>query len=101
MEISSFFTNLLNKTGKYSTVIAIFAVSLQYWNVLHLENINPFLINFLYLYIIASGIFATPFIYFEKRPKILQMKTCPQCNTTLEMSVNYNCPKCGKLVYEK
>jgi hypothetical protein len=102
MEKPPSFLQLLEKSGKYSLVIVIFALAFQYWGVIQLEKIPiPHLVDILYVYLILSGSSATPFIYLERKKKVVPGKFCPACGSPLEMYPTYKCPKCGKLEYKK
>jgi len=96
------FLQLLSKSGTYSFVIVIFALALQYWGVIPLEQIPiPHLIDILYGYLMVNGMAATPFIYLERKSRVAPGKFCPNCNSQLEASVNYKCPNCGEIKFEK
>ena len=101
MNISDFGKKLVNITGKFSCFGAILLVAFQYWKVINLEGINPLVVPGLYVFIIANGIAATPYIYLEKKAKVSKSKICPDCNTPLEKITKYRCPNCGVLKFEK
>ena len=101
MNISNLAKKLVNLTGKFSCLGAILLVAFQYWKVINLEGINPLVVPGLYVYIIANGIAATPYIYLEKKAKVSKSKICPDCNASLEKMTKYRCPNCGVLKFEK
>ena len=101
MSISNFGKTLANKVGKYAYIGAAIGVAIQYWGFVNLENIHPMVPTGLYIYVICSGIAATPYIYFEKKAKVVLSKLCPYCDTPLEKLPKYKCSKCGVLEPKK
>jgi|LGVF01.2.fsa_nt_gb hypothetical protein len=96
------FVQLVTKSGKYSFVAVIFALAFQYWGVVQLQNIPvPKLVDILYIYLLLNGLAATPFIYLERKNQVVPGKFCPDCDTPLEASIKYKCPKCGIIKFEK
>lgn len=95
MNISNLAQILVNRIGKYAYVLAAIGVAFQYWDIVNLENIHSLLPTGLFIYIISSGVAATPFIYFERKSKVAVSKICPYCDKPLEKLLKYKCRKCG------
>lgn len=91
-----------DKAGTYSVIVAVGLVALHHWNVMQLDNIPlPHFVDALYAYILVNAGFAAPFIYRERKARIAIGKKCLQCGRDLEETINYSCPDCGEIKYEK
>ena len=92
------FQAIVSRFGKGAFVIALFAVALHHWEIL---NVNGIPINILYGYLLLNGTAATPFVYLERRARVRAGKNCPQCDGILEEIINYKCPTCGRIRFDK
>lgn len=92
---------VLSKTGGLSVVIVVFLLAFNYWNAINLKAIWQLLPDILFLYLMLNATAIVPFVYLEKRTKATIGKFCPICGNPLEKFLNYKCPKCGKIKFEK
>jgi len=93
--------NILTKAGTCALPVVMASLLLNYWGVIMLSKVPlPFFVDGLYIYTVVNGAAATPFIYLERRAKLAHGKTCPYCDSILESSINYTCPKHGEITPE-
>jgi hypothetical protein len=99
---SSDFEDLMTKSGMIALPAVMVLLTLNYWGIFALSKIPiPFFVDGLYIYTIINGMAATPFMYLERRAKTSHGKKCPKCDTILEATTHFQCPKCGDLKFEK
>ena len=87
------FQQLVTRFGKYTFIVVLFVVALNFWEVVDLNNV-PIALNVLYGYLLINGIVATPFIYLERRLKQQPGWKCPACGSTMVTS-QLACTSCG------
>ena len=87
------FQQLVARFGKYTFVVALLVVALNFWKVVDLSNV-PIALNVLYGYLLVNGIVATPFIYLERRLRRQPGWKCPACGNTMVTS-QLVCTSCG------
>jgi len=99
MMISSIL-DFISRAGKWSFFIAIIVVASEHWGILNVSHLPATLIDALYVFILINGLALSPFLYLEKRARSTK-KSCPKCGEPLEQLVEYRCPQCGRLHFEK
>jgi hypothetical protein len=83
------------KLGKFAIIIVSIGIAFDHWNLINLR-ILPIPFDLWYYYLVLNSILAAPFIYLEERRRRAVGKRCIQCDSELEISQNFRCPKCGE-----
>jgi len=95
------FLTLVDVSGKWSFVAVILGLAFHYWNVFQLQNIPiPHFVDILWGYLIFNGLVATTIKFLENRNRSSK-KVCPKCGNLLEIDLNFRCPECGTVRFEK
>lgn len=88
----------LFKTGNYTLIGIVFAISFDYWNVIDLSQIPiPHSIDYLYVYLLLNATAAGPYVHLEKKSRVAIGKFCPSCQTELNISQKFHCSNCGNI----
>ena len=96
------FKDIVARTGKWTLLVVIVLIALNYWNVINLSGIPiPRFESYLYVYLLLNGVAASPYIIWERRARVRSAKICPQCDKLLESTPVYKCPECGTIQFEK
>jgi hypothetical protein len=95
------FSKYTDYGGKGTFLIVILGLAAHHWNVIQLQNVPfPYFVDGLWVYLIVNLSVVMSVSIFEHRRRE-SGKYCPKCNAQLEVDLNYICPNCGKVRFEK
>ncbi len=96
------FKTVVARFGKGTFLVVVLAVTFSHWGIINISGVPiPHFVDILYAYLLFNGIAVTPFVYLERRAKAQARKTCPSCGAQLEENLNFTCPTCGRIRFEK
>ena len=89
---------IIGQAGKWSLIAVILIIVGEYFEVFNVSRF-PIPTSWLYIYLLLNGGAATAFKYVEHRKA--KPKLCPHCDTALQVTTEYSCPKCGEVKFNK
>ncbi|GEM_PF-5732792 len=95
---SPIFIDRVLKGGGHTFIFVIFLVVFNHWGIFRL---NSSFVDFLHFYLLINGTIGATLIYRRQQARKSNGKKCPQCEEMLESLIEYKCPACGKITFQK